>query len=205
MRTMSLCMETKNMLFQTAVTLPANGLATGSTGNISARDPETGYIVIKSSGIPYSGMCAEDFTVLDLNGKILSGREGSKPSFETPTHLEIYRKFPEVRAVLHTHIKQAIVLAATLEKLQSHMTPTGRRLLKRPVPVIPFIENGTQEMADAVTEMLAENVAVMIRNHGPFVVGGSVEEVFNRTVALRDVCELYYEMALLGTPSVILA
>lgn len=200
---MNVCTKLRQQLFDYAVSLPAHGLATGSTGNISAKDPETGYIVIKSSGIPYAKMTPEDFTVLDSEGTIIWTKPGEKPSFETPTHLSIYRKFPEVQAVLHTHTKQAIVLAAVLDEIQSHLTPTGRRLLKHPLPVIPFIENGTQEMADQVTAALEGNVGVVIRNHGPFIIGSSIEEVFQRTIALRDVCELYYEMALLGKPSLI--
>ncbi len=198
-----ICSEIRKELFKVASSLPQNGLATGSTGNISARDPKTGYIVIKSSSIPYSEMTEEDFTVLTANGDIISVKEGQKPSFETPTHLAIYMKFPEVQAVLHTHIKSAIVLAANLDQLQSNLTPTGRRLLKKPIPVVPFIENGTQEMADIVTASLHDSVGVMIRNHGPFLTGHSIKEVFDRTVALRDVCELYYEMALIGKPSII--
>ena len=58
-------------------------------------------------------------------------------------------------------------------------------------------------MADMVTASLHDSIGVMIRNHGPFLVGQSIKEVFDRTVALRDVCELYYEMALIGKPSII--
>lgn len=197
---MELCQELRKVLLKYAKYLPENDLVTGSTGNISARDPKNGYIVIKSSGIPYSEMTAEDFTVLTPEGEIL---EGKKPSFETPTHLEIYRRFPGVQSVLHTHTRQAIVLAATRETIESNLTPTGRRLLKKAIPVIPFIENGTQEMATVVTEALEDSVGVVIRNHGPFVVGTSVEEAFQRAVALRDVSQLYYEMALIGEPSII--
>ena len=197
---MPLCPEMRKTLLKYAKYLPENDLATGSTGNISARDPDSGYIVIKSSGIPYSEMTEEDFTIVTLEGEVL---EGKKPSFETPTHLDIYRQFPEVQSVLHTHTRQAIVLAATRDTIESHLTPTGRRLLKKPIPVVPFIENGTQEMADIVVEALKDSVGMVIRNHGPFVVGGSVEEAFQRAVALRDVSQLYYEMALIGKPSLI--
>lgn len=197
---MALCPEMRKALLKYAKYLPENDLATGSTGNISARDPATGYIVIKSSGIPYSEMTEDDFTIVTLEGEVL---EGKKPSFETPTHLDIYRHFPEVQSVLHTHTRQAIVLAATRDTIESHLTPTGRRLLKKPIPVIPFIENGTQEMADVVVEALKDSVGMVIRNHGPFVVGTSVEEAFQRAVALRDVSQLYYEMALIGKPSLI--
>lgn len=197
---MPLCPEMRKTLLKYAKYLPENDLATGSTGNISARDPESGYIVIKSSGIPYSEMTEDDFTIVTIEGEVL---EGKKPSFETPTHLDIYRHFPEVQSVLHTHTRQAIVLAATRDTIESHLTPTGRRLLKKPIPIVPFIENGTQEMADIVVEALKDSVGMVIRNHGPFVVGGSVEEAFQRAVALRDVSQLYYEMALIGKPSLI--
>lgn len=197
---MALCPEVRKKLLKYAKSLPENDLATGSTGNISTFDPETGYVVIKSSGVPYSEMTEDDFTVITLEGEVI---EGKKPSFETPTHLDIYRHFPNVRAVLHTHTRQAIVLAATRDTIESNLTPTGRRLLKKPVPVVPFVENGTQEMADIVVEALQDSVAMVIRNHGPFVVGESVEEAFQRAVALRDVSQLYYEMALIGKPSLI--
>lgn len=197
---MSLCTNLRAELLKYARYLPENDLATGSTGNISARDLETGHIVIKSSGIPYAEMTEDDFTVLTLEGTVL---EGKKPSFETPTHLSIYRTFPDVHAILHTHTRQAIVLAAIKNEIECNLTPTGRRLLKRPIPVIPFIENGTQEMADVVVTALNDHVGVVIRNHGPFVIGESVSEAFQRAVALRDVSQLYYEMSLIGTPSLI--
>ncbi len=199
-----LCLKTREELLKFAKFLPENQLATGSTGNISARDAETGYIVIKSSGVPYVEMTAEDFTVITLEGEILETKAGSKPSFETPTHLTIYNAFPETKGILHTHIPEAIVLAAFHDVLESHLTPTGRRLLKKPIPVVPFVENGTQEMADIVLDVLKDDsVGMMIRNHGAFMIGSSVEEVYNRTVALRDVCQLYYHMSLLGKPSLV--
>ncbi len=184
--------------------LPASNLATGSTGNISALDGETGHVVIKCSSVPYSVMTEEDFALIDLDGRVIESRGGKKPSFETPTHLAIYKTLPEAKAVLHVHIAAAIVLAASQEVIQSHVTPTGRRLLRQPLPVIPFVENGTEEMARAVVEPLKRgHVGVVIRNHGPFLVGDSPKTVFDRAVALRDVCEMYYQMLLIGKPSLV--
>ncbi len=183
--------------------LPKNNIATGSTGNISARDPVSGNVVIKRSSVPYAVMTEEDFVVIDLNGKVLQAPSGCVPSVETPSHLALYRAFPEVNAVLHTHIPAAIVLSAGRDMIESNLTPTGRRLLHHPLPVIPFYENGTQAMADALVEKMHGNVCVIIRNHGPFIIGESVRMAFDRTIALRDVCELYYSMLLIGKPSLI--
>ncbi len=200
------CIETRKTLLKYSKYLPQNKLATGSTGNFSARDLETGYIVIKSSGTHYSEMSLEDFSVITLDGDVVETKAGSKPSFETPTHLALYNNFSDVNSVLHTHINEAIVLAATRDVLECNLTPTGRRLLREPVPVIPFIENGTQDMADVVLDSLLKSeyhVAVMIRNHGPFITGDSILQAYERTVALRDVCEIFYQMILIGKPSLI--
>ncbi|MCL2000501.1 MAG: class II aldolase/adducin family protein [Planctomycetes bacterium] len=183
--------------------LPANNLATGSTGNISARDNESGNIVIKRSSVPYDVMTEEDFIVVDMDGKVLSAPGGGKPSFETPTHLALYQADPEIRSVLHTHIPMTIVLSASRDHIESNLTPTSRRLLKRPLPVIPFVENGTEEMAVRVTEAIRGNVGMVIRNHGPFVIGDSIQTAFERTIALRDASELYYHMILIGKPSLV--
>lgn len=198
-----LYLEVRRELLKYCKALPANDLATGSTGNMSVRNKETGHIVIKCSSIPYDEMTERDFAVLDISGKPIEILEGEKPSFETPTHLAIYRKFPEVNAVLHTHTRHAIVLAAVRNEIESNMTPTGRRLLMHPIPVIPFIENGTNEMAEAVVTALKGNVGVVIRNHGPFIVASNLAEAFQRTVALRDVSQIFYEMMLVGKPSLI--
>ncbi len=193
----------RETLLELSRALPENNIASGSTGNISARDEKTGNIIIKSSGVPYRKMELDDFVVLSPTGEVLSVKPGQKSSFETPSHLAIYRTYPNVGGILHTHINEAIVLAASQEEIQCKLTPTGRRLLKKPVPVIPFIENGTEEMAQILLPHLKDNVAVVIRNHGAFVVGDDAEHAFDRTIALRDVCEVYYKMLVLGKPSLI--
>ncbi len=195
--------ELKRELLVICRNLPKINLATGSTGNISARHPESGNIVIKRSSVPYDSMTENDFMVLDQGGAIIDPGSGGKPSFETPTHLALYRAFPKIGAVLHTHNPAAIILSASRDVIESNLTPTGRRLLQHPLPVIPFIENGTEDMAAIVTERMRGNVGVVIRNHGPFIIGDSVREAFDRSVALRDVCELYYGMLLIGKPSLI--
>lgn len=190
-------------LLEISQKFPKLGLATGSTGNVSARDPETGLIVIKCSGVPYDKMTADDFAVLSADGKVVSIKKGLKPSLETPTHLEVYKRYSDIHCVIHTHTKFAIVLSASESDIPCATTPTGRRLLKKPIPVIEFVENGTQEMADKVAAYFENYVAVMIKNHGSFIIGDCTKTAFDRVLGFNDTTEVYYYMKLLGKPSLI--
>ena len=183
--------------------LPVLGLATGSTGNVSARDPETGFIVIKCSGVSYDKMTKDDFAVLSPDGDVKKIKDGLKPSLETPTHLEVYKRYPDIHCVIHTHTKFAIILSAGESEIPCATTPTGRRLLKKPVPVIDFVENGTNEMANKVAPYFNDNVAVMIKNHGSFIVGDCTKTAFDRVVGFNDATEVYYYMKLAGKTSLI--
>lgn len=176
------------------------GLATGSTGNISARDPETGNIIIKCSSVPYSEMELDDFAVLNSKGEVISIKEGNKPSLEMPTHMQIYNNHPNIHSIMHTHLKYAIILSAFYKEIPCAVTPTGKRLLLKPIPVIDFVENGSQEMAKIISPYFKDSVAVVMKSHGVFAVGDSIETVFNRTVAFDDATNVYYHMALLGEP-----
>lgn len=183
--------------------LPLLDLVTGTAGNVSARDPESGLIAIKPSGLPYGEMVLDDILLLSPDGEVLEAAEGRKPSYETPTHLEIYRRFGDVNGVVHTHGRYVNILGSLREVIPCGATPTTVRLLLDDIPVIPFIDNGTQEMADQVAPAVGGRAAVVIRNHGPFLVGGTVGLALERAVALEDACEFFYKASLLGSPSLI--
>lgn len=183
--------------------LPEYGLVTGTAGNVSARDPETGLVAIKPSGVPYQHMDLDDIIVLTASGDIVEKKADRKSSFETPTHLEIYRRYPNINGVIHTHSKFVNTLACVMDEIPCATTPTGLRLLLKPIPVIGFINNGTQEMADKVAPTLDGNVAVAIRNHGPFTVGETLKLALERAVALEDTSQIYFQASLLGKPTLI--
>ncbi len=195
--------ELKKQVLEVCKKLPEYQLVTGTAGNVSARDPETGLVAIKPSGVPYQTMDIDDIVVLDLNGVIIEQKAGRKSSFETPTHLEIYRRYPEINGVIHTHARYVNILSAVKDSIPCGTTPTGRRLLKEDIVVIGFINNGTQEMADTVAPALDGKTAVAIQNHGPFTVGETVQLALERAVALEDTSQIYYMASLLGTPSLI--
>jgi L-ribulose-5-phosphate 4-epimerase len=181
--------------------LPELGLATGSTGNISARDPKSGKIGIKCSGVAYETMTEDDLAVLDIDGNILAMKSDRRPSIEAPTHLWIYRNHPEVNAIQHSHLKYAIILSSFYSEIPVAITPTSLRLLGSPVPVVEFVQNGSQEMAETLSPYFDENVALIIKNHGVFTIGDSIDGAFARTVALDDLTFIYYHMVLLGKPT----
>jgi L-ribulose-5-phosphate 4-epimerase len=183
--------------------LPELYLVTGTAGNVSARDPGTGAVAIKPSGLPYDAMTAEDILVVDVAGKVLDNPNDLKPSFEMPSHLTLYRSNSEINGVIHTHSKYANTLGMVRDVIPCRVTPTARRLLQHDIPVIPFVENGTQEMADILATYCKEHVVIQIRNHGAFAMADSVELALERALAIEDAAQLYWQASLLGTPSLI--
>ena len=100
----------KQEVLEANLLLPKYNLVTFTWGNVSAIDRESGMIVIKPSGVPYEGMTAEDMVVVELaTGKVAEGKW--KPSSDTPTHLELYRAFPAIGGVVHTHSRWATSFA----------------------------------------------------------------------------------------------
>ena len=97
--------ELKKQVCEANLLLPKYGLVTFTWGNVSGIDRESGLFVIKPSGVDYDGMCPEDMVVVDLDGKVVEGKW--KPSSDTATHLELYKAFPEIGGIVHTHSSYA--------------------------------------------------------------------------------------------------
>ncbi len=105
----------KQRVLQANLELPQLGLVSFTWGNVSARDPRSGSIVIKPSGLPYESMTADDMVRVDLDGSILEGRR--KPSSDLATHLELYRSFPAIGGIVHTHSNWATVWAQACREI----------------------------------------------------------------------------------------
>ena len=97
--------QLKQEVFEANMLLPKYGLVTFTWGNVSAIDRESGLFVIKPSGVPYETMTADDMVVMDLDGNRVEGKY--KPSSDTPTHLILYKRFPNIGGVVHTHSSYA--------------------------------------------------------------------------------------------------
>ena len=91
----------KERVFRANIALVKHGLVVLTWGNVSARDAETGYVVIKPSGVPYDTMQPEDMVVVDMEGSVIEGK--LNPSSDLPTHLYLYRQYPSLGGIVHTH------------------------------------------------------------------------------------------------------
>ena len=97
--------ELKQRVYEANMQLPVHGLVTFTWGNVSEIDRETGYFAIKPSGVPYEKLKPEDMVIMDLNGNKIEGKYN--PSSDTPTHIELYKAFPEIGGIVHTHSSYA--------------------------------------------------------------------------------------------------
>ena len=101
--------ELKKQVYEANMELPRRGLITYTWGNVSGIDRETGYFVIKPSGVDYDVLTPDDMVVMDLEGKKIEGKY--KPSSDTATHLELYKKYPDIGGIVHTHSPEAVAWA----------------------------------------------------------------------------------------------
>lgn len=181
-----------------------NGLVrdTGTGGNVSSRDPDTGLVVVTPSQVRYDTITAEDMVVMDLEGEVVESKSGRVPTSEAPTHLLIYREFSDVNAVIHTHSPYANVLASLYSNIPAAHTEFAYFIGDK-IPVTEWVTPGTDAMAESVVEKLEEASATVLRNHGPVVVAEDLNTALNRALAVEDSSKVYYKALCLGEPTVI--
>ena len=200
--------ELKKQVYEANMELPKRGLITYTWGNVSGIDRETGYFVIKPSGVDYNKLTAEDMVVMDLEGNKIEGRY--KPSSDTATHLELYKKYPEIGGVVHTHSPEAVAWAQAGRDIPLYGT-THADYFFGP---IPCARNLTQEEIDAGYEQNTGKViietfeerginpiytpAVLCKNHGPFTWGKDANEAVHNAVVLEEVAKMALKTELLN-------
>ncbi len=178
--------------------LPRYGLVTLTWGNVSGLDREQGLMVIKPSGVEYDRLTPADLVILDLKGRVVEGR--LRPSSDAPTHLELYRQFPTIGGVVHTHSRHATIFAQAARPIPCFGT-THADHFHGEVPVTrplrkPEIE-GDYELAtgQVIVERFArlnpEHIpAVLVAHHGPFTWGRTASEAVVNSVALEEVARM---------------
>jgi L-ribulose-5-phosphate 4-epimerase len=173
--------------------LPAFGLVDLNFGNASAIDRARGLVAIKPSGVDYEKLRPADMVLVDLAGRVVEGR--LRPSSDTATHLELYRGFPGIRAVVHTHSRCATAFAQAATPLRPLGT-THADFFHGPVPVTRALTRGEiagayeRETGKVILEAFAgvdplEIPAVLVRGHGPFAWGGTAAQAVENAVALE--------------------
>jgi L-ribulose-5-phosphate 4-epimerase len=184
-------------VLQLHLELPKNGLVSWTGGNLSARDPVTGYVMIKPSGVRYEVMLPEHMVILDLDGTIIEG--DLKPSSDTASHLYIYRHRPDVHGIVHTHSRYATAFAAVGKPIPAVLTAIADEF-GGPIPCGGFALIGGEEIGRVVIETIGESPAVLLKNHGVFTVGKSPEAALKAAIMVEDVAQTVWLALQIGHP-----
>lgn len=177
--------------------LPKNHLVAWTSGNISWRDVESGFVVIKPSGIRYEELRAEHMVIVDLEGDVVEG--ALKPSSDTASHLYIYRHRPDVNGVVHTHSRYATAFAAVARPIPVYLTAQGDEF-GGPIPCGGFALIGGEEIGKVVVESIGNSPAVLLKNHGVFTVGKDALSAVKTAVMVEDVAATVWLALQIGQP-----
>jgi L-ribulose-5-phosphate 4-epimerase len=177
--------------------LPRHELVVWTGGNVSARDPESGLIAIKPSGVRYEDLTADSMVVLDPDGTVVEGN--FKPSSDTASHLYIYRERPDVNGVVHTHSRFATAFAAVGRPIPVYLTGHADEF-GGPIPCAPFAFIGDESIGRLVVEGIGDSPAILLKNHGVFTVGRSAEAAVKAAVMVEDIAATVFAALQLGAP-----
>lgn len=177
--------------------LPDTGLVTWTSGNVSGRDPETGHVVIKPSGVPYEEMSPADLVVVDLEGNVIEGE--LQPSVDTATHLAVYRQREDVQGMVHTHSPYATAFAAVGKPIPVYLTAMADEF-GGTIPVGAYAKIGGEEIGREILRSIGDSRALLLKNHGVFTIGPSVMDAVKAAVMTEDVARTVYYALQLGQP-----
>ena len=190
----------KEAVYEANMELPRRGLVTYTWGNVSGIDRERGLVVIKPSGVDYDELSPDKLVVLDLDGRIVDSK--LNPSSDTKTHLELYKRYPELGGIVHTHSPHAVAWAQAAMDIPCYGTthadyfygpiPCARSLTKEEIEgeyekntglviIETFEENGINPVYTP---------GVLCCNHGPFTWGKDAAEAVHNAVVLEEVAKM---------------
>jgi len=203
-------------VWQMNLELPKNRLVTMTSGNVSGRDRGTNYVVIKPSGVKYEDLKSSDMVVVDLEGKVIEGE--LRPSFDTLTHLYVYRHRQDVNGIVHTHSNYyvyrhrqdvngivhthsnyATSFAALGEPIPVCLTAMADQF-GGPIPVGAYARIGEEEIGKEIIRSIGESPAILMKNHGVFTIGPSPRAALKTAVMLEDLAKTVFLAMLRGTP-----
>ena len=171
--------ELKKQVYEANMELPRRGLITYTWGNVSGIDRESGYFVIKPSGVDYDKLTPDDMVVMDLSGNKIEGNY--KPSSDTATHLELYKKYPEIGGVVHTHSPEATSWAPCARNLTPEEIDEAYEKNTGLVIIETFENRGINPV---------HTPGVLCKNHGPFTWGKDAAEAVHNAVVLEEVAKM---------------
>ena len=186
--------QLKKQVLQANLLLPQHNLVTFTWGNVSAIDRKTNLVVIKPSGVSYETMTADDMVVVDLDGNVVEG--SLNPSSDTPTHLELYKAYPAIGGVVHTHSRWATTFAQAGLPIPALGTthaddfygdiPVSRKMTPEEIAGEYEKETG-KVILETVGDNATDVPAVLVHSHGPFAWGKDAMAAVHNAVVLEEV------------------
>lgn len=188
----------KQTVFEQNMKLKESGLVVLTWGNVSGIDRELGLVCIKPSGVAYEEMTAEDMVIVDLAGNVVEGKY--RPSSDTPTHLYLYKAFPQIGAIVHTHSTNAVAFAQAGQDITAYGTthadaffgdvPCARSLTKEEIEN-EYEKNTGVVIAETFKDKDYNAVpAVLVKNHGPFTWGKTPQKAVETAITLEEVAKM---------------
>lgn len=190
----------RQAVWEVNAALPEAGLVKWAQGNASGRDPETGLIAIKPSGVRLDLLKPEEIVVLDGDGRIVEG--DMKPSVDTASHLHVYRRRDDVHGIVHTHSPYATSFAVRGEPLRTHTT-TAAALFGGDVPVSGFAAIGEEAIGAEIVAGIGDAPAILMRSHGVFAIGKTPEEALKHAIYVEEEAEIVHLALLRGDLAVL--
>jgi L-ribulose-5-phosphate 4-epimerase len=166
--------------------LLSEGLVTWTSGNVSGRDPATGLIVIKPSGLMFPELTPENMVVVDPDCQVVEGDLG--PSSDTASHAYVYRHRSDVMGVVHTHSNYATAFAAVGRSIPVVLTAIADEFGCE-IPCAPYARIGDQRIGKTIVEHIGPSLAVLMRQHGVFTIGATVEKALKAAVMVEDIAK----------------
>lgn len=192
--------ETKQKVLKANLLLPEYQLVKFTWGNVSQRDEDTGYIVIKPSGVKYENLTEENMVVLNLDGKIIEGE--LNPSSDTKTHLEVYKAFPEVKGICHVHSTYATAYAQAGKPIRALGTThadyfygdvmCARVLNKEEIEADYEKYTGTLIVNSFKDQDILATPGILLQGHGVFTFGKSADEAVHNSVVIEQVAKMNF-------------
>ena len=196
----------KNIVFKANLDLKSNGLVIHTWGNVSARDFESGLIVIKPSGVSYESMKPDDMVVINPEGKLVEGKY--KPSTDAPTHLLLYKTYEAIGGIVHTHSAYATAWAQSGRAIPPFGTthadhfygevPCTRLLTSKEIEGDYEINTGKVIVEKMGTVNPLTVPSVLVNCHGPFCWGTDAESAVYNAIALEEIARIAFYTVLLG-------
>jgi ribulose-5-phosphate 4-epimerase/fuculose-1-phosphate aldolase len=191
----------RDLLVRTARRMLADGLVTGTSGNLSTRVPGSERILLTPSGVDYEAMEPQDIVVVDADGRPFerSAAAAIVPTSDTPIHVAIYGARPDVEAIVHTHSPYAVAFSTIPEEIPA-LTLEGGGYLGGPVRVAAYEQPGGADAPRRLAASLGGDRAILLPHHGVVTVGESLGKAYHAAVAVEEGARVAWLARAIGRP-----